>query len=240
MAKRRKRRTKEEIEKLIDDTAISLIEYRGFDALTVRNIAEKADIEAVVFYNRYTNIEEYIEELVKKQDYWFTDIAKNKSNEILTEKDEYLYIIKNLFYSLDENKLMQQLLRWEISDRNSITQHTARLREFHTIPLVDKYKDYFKDSPIDIAAVSALIIGGIYYLILHADLSLFAGIDVNTEEGQKRIYDTIDLLSDILFNKISEYDNNLLKIAKRMKEDGMENEVIERYTDIPSSIINSL
>ena len=76
--RRRKRRTKEEIEELINKADISLIQSGGFSNLTVRNIAEEAKIEAVVFYNRYTNIEEFVDEYIKKYDYWFTEVAKTK------------------------------------------------------------------------------------------------------------------------------------------------------------------
>ena len=47
---------------------------------------------------------------------------------------------------------------------NNIT-FLAMLREVHTLPLVKIYEEKFKD--IDISAISALIIGGIYYLNLH-------------------------------------------------------------------------
>ena len=63
------------------------------------------------------------------------------------------------------------------------------LREMHTLPLVRTYEEKFKGTNIDIAAISALIIGGIYYLNLHRDRSLFSGIDIKKESGLKRIED---------------------------------------------------
>ena len=66
---------------------------------------------------------------------------------------------------------MLELLRWEIAEGNETTVRTAMLREMHTFPLAKIYEEKFKD--IDISAISALIIGGIYYLNLHRDRSKF-------------------------------------------------------------------
>ena len=236
--KRRKRRTKEEIEEIINKAAITLIESGGFSKLTVRNIVEESNIEAAVFYNRYTNIEEFIGELVKKYDYWFTEVAK--SDVKISNKEEYIHILKNLFISIKENKSMQQLLRWELFDENETTRRTAGLREFHTIPLVERYKKIFKDAPFEIEVVSALIIGGIYYLVLHAGLTPFAGVDINSETGHKQICTTLDFLGNYFFDNISEFDVKTIEIAKRMKEKGLEMNVIEECTKIPINILRKI
>lgn len=236
--KRRKRRTKEEIEKIINKAAITLIESGGFSNLTVTNIIEEAKIEAIVFYNRYTNMDEFIGEFVKRYDYWFTEVAKTE--EKASDREEFLYIITNLFISLKDNKLMQQLLRWEIFVDNDTTSRTARLREFHTIPLVEKYKKIFKDAPFEIEVMSALIIGGIYYLIIHADRSDFAGIDVNSKEGHDKILKAIEYLGNYFFDTISSFDQTAVDIAKRMKAKGFEYDVIEECTKIPLNILLKL
>lgn len=236
--RRRKRRTKEEIEELINKAAISLIQSGGFSNLTVRNIAEEAKIEAVVFYNRYTNIEEFVDEYVKKYDYWFTEVAKTKGH--VSDREEYLHILKSLFVSLKENPIMQQLLRWEIFVDNDTTRRTARLREFHTIPLVDKYTKIFKGAPFEIEVISALIIGGIYYLILHAERTPFGGIDINSQEGHDKILKAIDFLGNYFFDNISGLDDTALNIAKRMKAKRFEYDVIEECTKIPLNILKSI
>jgi AcrR family transcriptional regulator len=236
--RRRKRRTKEAIEETIDKAAITLIESGGFSNLTVRNIAEEAKIEAVVFYNRYANIEEFIDKFVKRYDYWFTEVVKTEGK--ISYKEEYLHIVTNLFVSLKKNKLMQQLLRWEIFVDNDITNRTARLREFHTIPLVEKYKKIFKGAPFEIEVMSALIIGGIYYLILHAERTPFAGLDVNSKAGHDEILKAIEFLGNYFFDTTSGVDGTALDIAKRMKEKGIENDIIEECTKVPTSILIKL
>lgn len=200
MNNRRPRRTKAEITEQIVKSATKIIEDKGFNNLTVVGISHEAEIEPIVFYNRFNDLPGFINEYVKSCDYWFSDIM-TECKFVETNEEQYKAIIKTLFTSLQENKIMQELLRYEVSENNDITQRTAKLREYHTLPLTQKYKNHFKDSPIDIEAVSALIIGGIYYLTLHKDLTPFSGIDINTKEGKEKISHALEFLSDRLFGE---------------------------------------
>lgn len=235
---RRKRRTKQEIENVIDKAAVQLVKRAGFSNLTVRNIAEEAQMEAIVFYNRYSNVEEFIDEFVKKYDYWFTEVTKTVLP--VSDREEYLHILKNLFVSLKENTEMQQLLRWELFEDNETTRRTARLRELHTIPLVEKYQRIFKDAPFEIEVVSALLIGGIYYLVMHADRTPFAGLDVNSEIGHKQICNALEFMGNYFFDNVSGFDIKTLDIAKKMKEKGIEINLIEECTKLPLTILRKL
>ena len=102
------------------------------------------------------------------------------------------------------------------------------LREMHTLPLANSYEEKFKD--IDISAISALIIGGIYYLNLHRDRSKFADIDLNTEQGRKRIENALEQLGHIIFH-YHEVNNYKKVVAERMKENGISDEIIKKCLD---------
>ena len=66
--------------------------------------------------------------------------------------------------------------------------------------MVEYLEETFKNTSIDINAVSALLTAGIYYLTLHSPCAPFCGIDINTEEGFKRIETSLEKLTHILFN----------------------------------------
>lgn len=193
---RRKRRTKANIEESIDRAAAQIIEKKGFANLTVTGICQKAKIEPVVFYNRYKDMNDFISSYVKKFDYWYSDLARYK--EEVTGKEQYKELLTNLLFVLDKDKLMQELLRWEVATHNEITGYTAQLREFHTLPMVRRYE---KEASNDVAAISALLTGGIYYLTLHKNLSPFAEIDLNTQEGKERIAKAVEKIVELLFEE---------------------------------------
>lgn len=238
MKERRKRRSKKDIETSILDAASRLIEKGGFSKLTVTGLAHEAEIEPVQFYNRYEDLSRFIDEYVKRYDYWFSDVIKSQKQSG-NDKKLYAHILTGLFQSLLENKAMQELLKWELANNNETSQRTARLRELHTLPLCQKYAKIFSDTDIDVVAISAIIVGGIYYLILHDELSTFSGIDLKIESDRERIFNAIDKLSNLLFESFSLTKREIDTII-RMKEDNVPIEKIAYYTGIPKDIIVSL
>lgn len=235
---RKKRRRKVDIEQGIINAAIQIVEKKGFSGLLVTELARKANITPQVFYNRYADLDEFIDFIVKKYDYWFSDIVTENKN-ITDPKDKYKNIISNLFDSLSQNKMMQQLLIWELSVKTDSSVRTAQLREFYTMPLSNEYSRLFSQSSIDIAALSALIVSGLYYLILHADLASFSGVDVKSAEGKQRIYNAIDCLCDFLFSKITP-SSEVVEIARKMKLKGIDLEIIIDCTGLSRRVIEEL
>lgn len=240
MKERRKRRSTKDIEESIINAATRFIETEGFSNLTVTSIMRQAEIEPVQFYNRYDDLNKFIDEYVKKYDYWFSDIVKSQK-QYSNDKALYMNILVGLFQSLSENKIMQELLKWELANNNETSQRTAQLRELHTLPLYQKFSNIFSNTDIDIVTISALIIGGIYYLILHDKLSTFSGIDLKKESDKQKVIKAISKLSDILFTFIpSSITKENIDIIIKMREDNIPVEKIAYYTGIPKEIIVSI
>ena len=200
---KRKRRTKEEVVQNMMSAANNIIAEKGFLGLTATGLMKDSDIEPVQFYKRYSDLAEFIDDYVKKYDYWFSDTTKLQVDGE-NYREEYKQILSNLFLSLLDNKVMQQLLSWELSVNNETSRRTAGMRELHTLPLAERFDKIFEKSDVDIVALSSLIIGGIYYLTLHKNLANFSGIDVNTESGRERILETIRFLGDLFFERLPE------------------------------------
>lgn len=221
---KRHRRTNVDIQADIIKAAESLIKKKGFASMLVTELIKKARIEPLVFYNRYDNLGGFYDEFVKRYDYWFKDVLTEI--EFPTDSElGYINILKNLQKELQEKSVMLELLRWEIAEGNETTVRTAMLREMHTLPLANIYETKFKD--IDISAISALIIGGIYYLNLHRDRSKFAEIDLNTEDGRKRIEKALEDLGNMIFHyqDLTDYRHT---VAEKMKENGISDEIIKK------------
>ena len=233
--KRRKRRTNKDLEDTINNAALELIKESGFHNITVTSIMQKAKIEPIVFYNRYADLNAFVDEFVRRYDYWFSDVIST-IEVIDNPKEQYISILTTLLESLQGNKGMQQLLRFEIASYNDTTIRTAGLREFHTLPLVDKYKKIFEKSQVEIDAVSALVIGGIYYLVLHSDLTEFSGIDINSKEGKEKIRRAIKSLGCMFFDDI-ELNPKILKIVRNMKSKGYHSQDIAEIIELPVDVI---
>lgn len=237
MEKRRRRRSAEDVEKSIWEAATTLIQKDGFSCLTATGIMQEAEIEPVQFYRRYKDLDAFIDEYVKKFDYWFSDVIK-VADLGKNGQEYYENILCNLFNSLWDNKIMQELLRWEIATDNEISHRTAQLRELHTLPLCKKFANLFSDSDTDIVAISALIVGGVYYMTLHDRLSEFSGINLGKEPDKERILKAIKHLSSLLFHDQSK--SSVVSIAIAMKRDSVSSEKISEYTGIPLQIVEEL
>ena len=178
---------------------MSITKIRELFSLPNVHYAKKARVEPLVFYNRYDNLREFYDEFVKRYDYWFKDILTGVQFPTDSELG-YISIFKDVQKALQDKSVMLELLRWEIAEGNETTVRTAMLREMHTLPLVNIYEEKFKDTGIDISAISSLIIGGIYYLNLHRERSKFSDIDLNTEQGQQRIEKALDTFGKMIFH----------------------------------------
>lgn len=195
---RRPRRSKADIEEAIHKAAVAQIKKKGFSLALVTDIVKRAKIEPIVFYNRYKNLDEFYGEFVKNYDYWLSDLVRDSVEEIGSEEG-YSNLIEKLMSNLMSDDIMTEILRWEIAEGNHITERTSRLRELHALELHNSYTNIYNRDDIDVPAITALIVAGVYYLVLHKDRSTFAGIDINTLPGKRRILQAIRSLSAMMF-----------------------------------------
>lgn len=226
--KKRRRRTDHELATEIEEGACKLIEKYGFPGLTVRALVQETDIDPALFYRRFSNIESFIYQFVRRYDYWLNDYIEAYDGDICS-REGYRFILQNLFKELGKSKIMRQLLRWEVGFANEITHLTANARELHTQPLVRMYVKKFPHMPVDIGAISSILMGGIYYVVIHGRLSPFARIDLSKKKGRQMTQDAINLFVDLLFDRLEE-NNKLAEAARKMKDDGMSEELILKYT----------
>lgn len=221
---RRPKRTKAQIDDCINHAAVAEIVEKGFSDTILYGIIKRAKIEPIVFYNRYKSLELFYDEFVKSKDYWFVDLLK-EIDEPQLSKDELTKILVSLIDALDKDSVMLELLRWEVASENPTTRRSAALREFHTLPLAKDYENLFKNTEVDMLSLCALVIGGIYYLELHKNLSPFSGIDLKTEEGKNRIKGALCSFVNILFDLKNEKLRRE-QVRLRMKEKGLSDEDI--------------
>lgn len=247
MGKKRFRRTTKDIDDLLLEVVKNLVEEIGFSNITISAVVHRAQIEPITFYNRFNDITDLFEKYVRTYDYWMNDLfafnpIKNTSKENITG------LFKGLIDSIYKDASMQRILAWEISDNNYITKRTARTRENHSELLIDYFKNTYSDDTIDIRVVSALIIGGIYYICLHKDLSTFCTINFDTEEGIHLLKKNVVELVNRIYSK--DDSNNLQKQEDKtsdikrpirvLYEKGVDIETIQDAFELSAEEVNSI
>lgn len=224
--KKRNRRTKIAVDRDVLNAVNSLIEEVGFANVTLTAIAQRAKIESTVFYRRYNSLEDLFDRYTEKYDFWFSNIAETiPMNQ--TDQDIFKTLLLNLIDALYKSKGMQQLLIWELSEDNKTTRKTAKLREIINDPMIKMIEQKFSNTGINVNVVAALLISGIYYLILHRKRSTFCNIDFSTKAGKKELENTIGIIVEILFNLVAQA-NKIKIIEDRLRSEGVSDDIIKR------------
>jgi len=225
-AKKRYRRTKIAIDRDVLNAVNSLVEEVGFENITLTAIAQKAKIESTVFYRRYNSLEDLFDKYTEKYDFWFHNIAENIPKD-RSDKEIFTELIDSLIKALYKSKGMQQLLIWELSNDNKTTRKTARMREIINEPLIKMLEQRFENSGINIKVIAAILIAGIYYLILHRKRSTFCFVDYSTKNGKAQLQNTVKDIIALMYSLIQQTDEKI-KIAQRLREEGVSEDIISK------------
>lgn len=239
---RRPRRSKADIEDAIHKAAVSQIKKKGFSLALVTDIVKRAKIEPVVFYNRYKNLDEFYDTFVKDYDYWLSDLVRDRIENIDSE-EAYSNVIEKILNNLLSDDIMTELLRWEVAEGNNITERTARLRTMHAVDIFRNYEEKHADIGIDVTAVSALLVAGIYYMLLHKDRSSMIGIDINQAAGKRRIVNAIREISRLIFqekeNRQTGVDGEDADTSRRRFESSCRERVASDYREQVQELIEA-
>lgn len=187
------------MQKLIDAVG-TIIKTKGYTGLGPTNIAKSAGLNKRLIYFYFGTVDNLIETYVRGKDYWVA--AAGNASEFLDHSDhkDTRQILESLllnqldyFYKEEE---MQKIVLWQISQRSQIMYEVCEERERLGDRFFELADRELANTDIDLRAIAGLLVGGIYYMILHAKSSdsLFCQIDLNTAEGLERIRKAISVI----------------------------------------------
>lgn len=194
-----KERTKE---KVINALAL-ILKKDGFTNLTISKVAAKASVDRKLIYDYFGSLEGVIKEYLNAKDYW--DIAAEDLDYIVAaSKPDFgeglaYGTIEKQFDSLMDNEEMRRIITWGLSDNrkplHELDLKREQLGEYLIAQVID---EHFENKDKSFRAIQALLMGGVYYLTLHAHMqqSTFCGIDLRTEKGAAEIKKTIKQILD--------------------------------------------
>ncbi|MDY6148824.1 MAG: TetR/AcrR family transcriptional regulator [Porphyromonas sp.] len=184
----RRKRSSEEVTRLINEATAQLIEESGMSALTIQNICRRAGVEYQMFYNRYPNgIESYIERYVLENDLWLGHLLPGRKG--LKVNDDLQETFTKIWDSVSNNSMLRSVLRLELNDTpRAIAYYTANEREERSQKLVSDYINKLAPKDEESTRIQlALIAAGLYYLAMRKDVSNFCGIDFSNFSREKLI-----------------------------------------------------
>ena len=227
----RVRRTNAEIDNAVMTQLEKLVTQSGFGNVLVTELMANAHLEPPVFYRRYGSIDNLYDRLAQRYDFWINNTIDTSELSALGPKVFFAKTLKTLYRELCNNAVMQKLLLWEMSTNNETTRSTAQIRDLMNMNLVEYYDLLFKPAHINIRSIIALLISGVYYLILHKERASFCKIDFNTPEGEAAFSEAVDALVDMLFGRI-EAHNEKRACYERMLKDGVSKKKACQYLGV--------
>jgi hypothetical protein len=148
-------------------------------------------------------------------------------------------MLNDQFKTIYSNKELQQLLIWELGDKDDFTTSLAIKREILSKGMVAQYETLLEDFDVNFNSIAAMMIAGIYYLILHKDKSTFCKTDICQKKDREEFIKAIAWLVDLIFDK-REALSEAEQIAINAHKEGIDVETIAKITKLPTAKIQNL
>ena len=198
---------KERTKRKLIDAVGAIIRRDGFRGLKFNAIAREAQVDKKLITAYFGSTEVLVETYIRGKDYW--TMPGGNANELANagEKSDTRDLLETLlinhldYFSQEEE--MQKIILWQISERSRIMFEVAEDREKLGADFFRLADPNFEKTTVDIRAITALLVGGIYYTVLHAKSndSLFCQIDLNTEDGLNRIKSAVSEILTSAYNQ---------------------------------------
>lgn len=179
---------------------------KGYTGLNASTIAKEAGVDKRLVWTYFGGLDPLVEEYISQRDFWkFT--ATNSINDLLNtnndiKKEQVSDLLKNQFENLLNDNILQRIIHWELSENKIFLTNISNQREAIGEELFKHIAQQFNNETKQIRAITALLIGGIYYLSLHGKVngSLFCGLDIYKEDDKLLIDKTIEDIITLAFS----------------------------------------
>lgn len=235
--KRRGRRNKYKMRLDLLDAVRDVLKEKGFVNLNINNVAQMADVDRNAIYRHFGSFDNLLSQYFESKNYLLDALKKVKDNQIDDFKSFLKQILFDQYKTINKNVELQQLIVWEMSELSLRTKTIARERESITEKLLHQLEDHFRESNIDINFISAIMIAGIYYLVIHKRHSTFCLVDFVKESD--RVMHGLEQLVDIIFEAKAK-ENTQKNIAVRALQKGLDVQLIADITGLSLEDIQNL
>ena len=184
-----------------------ILKEDGFSGLSISRVADVAKVDRRLIYDYFGSLEGLVKEYLNSNDYW--KISPEGVGDIVQASEEdagktlAYTVLENQFDSLIQNEEMRRIITWGLSEKLPILKELDLKREdIGNRVLSEVFDGHFEDSDKNFRAIYAILMGGVYYLTLHAKMqeNPFCGIDLQEFSGQEEIKKALKQLIDLVYS----------------------------------------
>jgi len=198
----RKWRGREETKRKILAAVGGIIRKEGFPAVRINNIARQAGVDKVLLYRYFGDLPGLLKEYSLSKDTYrraprIRDYASSDMREAVITTAAAIMVGQARTLRTDPE--MQELYRWELSESNDITSAVAASREEYGLSIMEDFSRYVDFRTTDIPAISALLNGGLTYLVLRSkSAEYYNGVSLRSDKGWARLEQAVSFLLELL------------------------------------------
>lgn len=181
----------------------TLLAREGFTGLGVNAVAREAGVDKVLIYRYFGGISELTVAFGREGNFWPSikelaggDVERYSRLSVTVQLSE---LNRNFIQAIRQRPLTQEILAWEMIERNELTVELETIRENTMLNFFDMFFPSADKGP-DIAAMGAIIGAGVSYLVTRGrKIRFYNGVDLETEAGWQRLERAIDTMIKGLF-----------------------------------------
>lgn len=183
-------RNREQTRQKLIDAVGHLLAKSGFSDVGINAIARTAGCDKVLIYRYFGGLPQLLEAYAKEGDHWpQTDALLPGNLQHATAEEATIAVLSNTLRELRQRAITQEIMRWELQERNDLTDKLANVREKQGEILLKRIiGDSRVETEIDNNAIVAILHAGLTYLVLRSKTAdRYVGVSLKSEKGWKRI-----------------------------------------------------
>ncbi|MBN1988485.1 MAG: TetR/AcrR family transcriptional regulator [Bacteroidales bacterium] len=202
-------RDKEQTMQRLIDAVGTIIGREGFRNIGVNTVAKEADVDKVLIYRYFGGLDGLLKAYAYQKDFWlnidklFGDIEPERLNDMCYLKEITKQILHGQLTEMRANKELQEILIWELVERNNLTAQLAADREEKGTGLTRLLSGKLGIAQ-EVEPLIAIVIAGVTYLALRSRSdSHFNGVNISSADGWGRIEEGLNKIVDLYFESLA-------------------------------------
>jgi AcrR family transcriptional regulator len=215
-------RNREETRKKILTAVGRLLARKGSRGLGINAIAREARVDKVLIYRYFGSLDQLYRAFALEGNTFpsLEEVSEGRLPEFpnLTPADVARTIILGFGRAIRQRPITQEIMRWELQERNALTDGLAKEREKESQQWLALARDLHG---VDVSAVISILAAAQVFLTLRSKTAdTYNGISLRSEGGWKRIEDAVALLSDLFFQHATAVPRKPLREIDRSSVEG--------------------
>ncbi len=195
---------KEQTKKRLIKAVGRVLATEGFRGLGVNKVAREACVDKVLVYRYFGGLPGLIAEFSRTVDFWpdTRELMGDSPEAVkaMAPDAQVAYFFKAFANALRKRPITQDILAWELLERNELSEQLEAIRLRTILEFFDDLDRIPDDETL--SAIVVLMGGAVTHIIIQSRIHpVVGGIDLRTREGWDRIHEGIDRLLRGIFTR---------------------------------------